>query len=162
MPLSQNLVLVHIAVLLKSTGLSVRKKQIKLSGDLREMVYKAVSCSYMLKISKRHFFSGWREHKIYLKLKTLLASCHLTRWNFVTPRWSLINSHALASKQNPSNIEVTSNTGSGFTSLHKMAGKYLKLIFISSVHKKQCKFWWTSQRLFLGNRCVKHDRLDKQ
>ena len=41
---------------LKSTGLSVRKKQIKLSGDLREMVYKAASCSYMLKISKNTLF----------------------------------------------------------------------------------------------------------
>ena len=43
---------------LKSTGLSVRKKQIKSFGDLREMVYKAASCSYMLKISKTHFFLG--------------------------------------------------------------------------------------------------------
>ena len=43
---------------LKSTGLPVRKKQIKLSGNLREMVYKAARCSYMLKISKTHFFLG--------------------------------------------------------------------------------------------------------
>ena len=41
---------------LKSTDLLVRKKQIKLPGDLREMVYKAASCSYMLKISKNTLF----------------------------------------------------------------------------------------------------------
>ena len=63
MPLCQILVLVHTvycsgADWLKSTGLSVRKKQIKLSGDLREMVYKAASCSYMLKISKNTLFLG--------------------------------------------------------------------------------------------------------
>ena len=41
---------------LKSTGQLVRKKQIKFSGDLREMVYKAASCSYMLKMSKSTLF----------------------------------------------------------------------------------------------------------
>ena len=57
MPLCQNLLSVDTAVLTGS-GSTGWKKTIKLSGDLGEKVYKAASCSYMLKISKTHFFLG--------------------------------------------------------------------------------------------------------
>ena len=52
---------------LKSTSLSVRKKQIKLSGDLREMVYKAASCSYMLKISKNRDVFEIQKHSLQIR-----------------------------------------------------------------------------------------------
>ena len=59
MPLGQNLVLVNTAVLTGSNQpVYWLEKTDKIVGDLREMVYIAASCSYMLKISKTHFFLG--------------------------------------------------------------------------------------------------------